>query len=311
MSAGTDEKKVDLSDLARKTYHSDGMVSTVLGLITIVSIIVAGLAIIWLGNQQWGDKKKFVAAEMVQVIEKEDGEEGAAGPGIDETSGGAQMTANEAVDTVEADVQMEETQGQTQSGDPAQLLDSVLGAVEAQTEITGPVRTSGTGGPGAGEGSGGTGTEGRGSGSGIIPKFQRWIITYGEGDIETYAKQLDYFGIEIGVVQGTKITYVSNFDGGSPKTRIEPNGQNEKRIYFIWKEAKRKEQDARLIAGARVSTADSIVVHYYSNGLVKDLEDKEAKFANREKKRIRSTRFKIQSKGKGEYEFVVEAQTPK
>ncbi len=113
------------------------------------------------------------------------------------------------------------------------------------------------------------------------------------------------------MVVGTTITYVTDLAERTPKTRVNPNGLTEKRIYFVWREEERKRADARLLAKAGISTGGAIVVHYYQNDLVAKLEALEKAFANREKKKIRNTRFGIRPVGRAEFEFFVESQTPK
>jgi hypothetical protein len=301
----------DLHDLARRTYRSDSIVSTVLGLISVVALLFVGVVAVWLSTIEWRKAQKQHADVQMVDVEPEDGEEGAAGPGMDFTGGGTSVQGENTMDTVEvSEVRAEEIANTPQVGDPSQMLTDMIGNIEAQTDITGPSKTSGTGGAGLGEGAGGTGEKGFGPGSGVIPRGQRWTITFDGGDTNVYSAQLDAFGIEIGVVRGIEVTYVSQFSSQLKTRKLGPD-EKETRVFFIWKEPERKNLDARLIAGASVSTADAIVAHFYPGSVVLELERLEKAFANREKKQIRLTRFAIRGKGDGGYEFFVESQTPK
>src|SRR5262249_53977756 len=73
---------------------------------------------------------------------------------------------------------------------------------------------------------------GKGDGRGGMPRDQRWFINFSEQDTrEEYARQLDYFGIELGaLLPEGKLVYLSKLSGGrAPQMRTVMTGADEKR----------------------------------------------------------------------------------
>ncbi len=60
-----------------------------------------------------------------------------------------------------------------------------------------------------------------GNGPDIIPRWERWQIEFAGADLNTYARQLDHFGIELGTAGGgvQTIDYASKLSTGNPKRR--------------------------------------------------------------------------------------------
>ncbi len=69
----------------------------------------------------------------------------------------------------------------------------------------------------------------------IIPRYARWQLAFTARDLASYAKQLDFFKIELGAVGGTVqgVDVVNNLAGG-PNTYRIVDTESEKRIYFMW-----------------------------------------------------------------------------
>src|SRR3990172_11751137 len=82
----------------------------------------------------------------------------------------------------------------------------------------------------------GTGRAGRGSGgpgSGI-PREQRWLILYDEGQsLGEYGRQLDHFGVELATVSGNQLVYLSGFSQAKPRQR-GGSPKAEGRLYWLW-----------------------------------------------------------------------------
>ena len=75
-------------------------------------------------------------------------------------------------------------------------------------------------GDGRGKGPGGPGT------SDGIPAYERWEIRMSAANLDEYAKQLDFFKVEIGVAGGgsPNVDYVSNLAAAKPTVRVgDPN----------------------------------------------------------------------------------------
>ena len=74
---------------------------------------------------------------------------------------------------------------------------------------------------------------GSGPGEGGIPRHQRWFIRFAQGSSLTeYAKQLDFFGIELGALFAAqkRLVYVKNFSS-KPVRRNVMTGANDCLLY--------------------------------------------------------------------------------
>ena len=158
----------------------------------------------------------------------------------------------------------------------------------------------------------GTGTySGRGDGSGRpgIPPHERWEIRFVEGStVEEYARILDFFQIEIGVLSGAgQVIYLTNLTKAEPEIRTGPS-KDDLRLYMSWRQGKMREADEELLRRAGVPRARH-VLQFYSEVLEKSLLNLEVAFRGREPGAIRKTRFAIKKAGAG-FEFYVTDQTP-
>lgn len=164
-------------------------------------------------------------------------------------------------------------------------------------------------------GYGGSRGDGRHVGKGIgggepgIPRAQRWEVIFQEGaTLQTYARQLDFFKIELGVIGGTtQVQYAFNFTKPQPDRRNGAGGQ-ETRLYMSWRSGSLKEADQQLLERAGVSTENKIVVQFFPPEVENRLVELEQRFANRKQGEIRKTRFGVRTVGNG-FEFVVLEQT--
>lgn len=157
---------------------------------------------------------------------------------------------------------------------------------------------------GHGEGRGRGDGKGDGTGGGGL----RWQVRFDKGaTLDEYAKQLDYFEIELGVLMpDNRLAYVSNFRNRKPTVRYVPNpGKDEQRYYLTWRRGPLQKADIELLARAGVNAKNCIIVKFMPPALVEELQQLEmTKARGRERKEIRRTRFGIMSTGSG-YKFFV------
>ncbi len=106
-----------------------------------------------------------------------------------------------------------------------------------------------------------------GEGDDIIPRFERWQLNFQANNRRSYAQQLDFYHIELGVFGGGKQGIdVANNLAGSPKKRTNSNPKSEKRIYFSWKTATPLAQyDKQLLQQAGVNIAGRNIVRFIPN----------------------------------------------
>ena len=191
-----------------------------------------------------------------------------------------------------------------------EMLDNVLEVSDKATQVVQEQFDSAaenSGNPGSASGTGRR-PLGQGNGKAGFPREQRWFIQFDEGKLKSYARQLDFFKIELGAVMPDgRLLYIKNMSSPAPATRVETNGDNEKRLYMNWQGGKRREADLALFAKAKIDAQKGLILHFYSRELETLLTKTETSFANRVVKDIRRTYFKVQPAGSG-YEFVVTRQ---
>lgn len=148
---------------------------------------------------------------------------------------------------------------------------------------------------------------GRGGG---VPRELRWFIKFAsERSLEEYARQLDFFSVELGVLHpGGRIVYVSGLSRPSPQKREVATAADEERLYFTWQGGERRDSDIRLLAKAGVQVGQGRILHFYTPQTENRLAVVERNFANRKAKEIRRTYFSVTKQGQG-YTFEVTRQT--
>lgn len=141
-----------------------------------------------------------------------------------------------------------------------------------------------------------------------IPPQMRWEISYADGQtLDIYARQLDFFKIELGVLGIGQVTYAKNLSKGKPEVYKGPSGAD-KRLYMTWRVGRLKEADRDLMAKAGVSAGGKVVLQFYPDETEQLLLHAEHDFKGRDASTIRKTRFGVRPAGKG-YEFYVIEQT--
>ncbi|HET6883882.1 MAG TPA: hypothetical protein VFI31_27255 [Pirellulales bacterium] len=158
------------------------------------------------------------------------------------------------------------------------------------------------------EGTGNRPGYGFGPGKPGIPPHMRGEISFGDGNtLDVYARQLDFFKIELGVYGPGRVTYAKNLSKGKPDVYTGPSGQ-EKRLYMSWKQGRLKEADRELIAKAGIPAAGKVVLQFYPDETEQLLLHLEHDYKGRDASTIRKTRFGVRPAGRG-YEFYVMDQT--
>lgn len=193
-----------------------------------------------------------------------------------------------------------------------EVLDNVVELSDQATQqleqVTGAASQS-TGKKGSASGSGGR-PLGMGPGMGGVPREQRWFVRFSQGrSIDEYAKQLDFFGIELGVLQPQgELIYVSGFSG-TPKKRVAKTGKDEQRLYMTWQTGERQKSDAELLRKVGVPVSrQSVIFHFYPKQTEQLLAKLEFDYRKKPPQEIRRTFFLVQKKGNG-YVFDVTRQT--
>lgn len=134
---------------------------------------------------------------------------------------------------------------------------------------------------------------------------RNWEIRFLPGSTaETYAKELDFFGIELAVVQPDgQLLYVTDFSTEQPHTKQGP-AADEKRYYLTWRGGEMPQADRDVLGRAQVETEGRVVLKLLPPELEAKLAKLERDYAGEKAEHIRKTRFGIKAEGNG-YTFYV------
>lgn len=285
-----DERKAEREKLRINRF--DVVTSFFMALILFIGTFVMMLFIIWL-TSRWS----FPPRPLEPIIEEPAGRgENPEGFERDFEPPGAE--------------EVEELQEPTLQ-DTIEAVTDAVSSVAASLVTSDTAATATTAGTGAGD-SRPPGPPGEGED--VVPRFERWQLEFTARDINIYAKQLDAFGIELGVVGGSVqgLDIASNLST-SPKKRHIDDASSEKRLYFMFTTATQLRQfDMQLLQKAGVATGGRQLLKF----IPKDLEN--VTLANAEMDyakskgvnsvtQIAKTVFQCQADG-GSYKFVVTSQ---
>ena len=150
---------------------------------------------------------------------------------------------------------------------------------------------------------------GPGPGGGGGPE---WEMRYDESTLTAYAQQLDFFGIELAVVGGSKdqIEYARGFSQGAPTrrtgTRNEEQSAKRRRTYFTHTSGQVQKYDQQLLkkAGINAEGFGLIILQYYPTPQEDKLIEAQRKFRGLDQASIKKTVFGIRRQGNG-FEFYV------
>ena len=141
-----------------------------------------------------------------------------------------------------------------------------------------------------------------------VSEAQRWLVSYETTDIQQYARQLDFFGIELGVVRlnSNEIVRVGGLSGSvlaSESDRL----QESETLRFSHKKRGMRRWDESLCRRTGVDLSDSSICQFYPESTRKIIRQVEAE-ALAEKGRklsdVRQTILKVQPSGDG-FQFIV------
>lgn len=188
-------------------------------------------------------------------------------------------------------------------------------ALEAVTDAVSSVRASLEKRSGSaavmGRGSGyGSREGGPGSGGDGVPEYKRWKISYEASDIDTYAKQLSFLKIDLGVVHETKPDIIRIQDPAGAKTKIETTREEQnkaKSLFFIHEKQRMKRWDVQLCTRAGASVNGCFTVQFYpdyTRNLVRVAEATKLQGTGKTVVDVQRTYLKVVADGSG-YKFEV------
>lgn len=150
---------------------------------------------------------------------------------------------------------------------------------------------------------------GGGGNANVVPTWERWQVRFATNDITVYARQLDFFQIELGAIGGgtPEVFYARNLAQAAPTTRMVPNGKEETRLRFNYTDPIMKGLDRQLLTKAGIDASKKEPLQFYpaeTAGLLARAEQAYAAQNNKRIEEIRRTIFGVRPGGGG-YEFFV------
>lgn len=291
-----------------KASRYDQVLSLMIALITVFVIAVLMLATMV--------KTKPRIDVLQQTVPVEFFEDPGGDPNGDTTDPTQAGSGPAVMDATQADIPPDETEKVSDSDDPVSISSDAADQLPALTPA--PLISSAQSNPTA-TGSGGSGGTGTGTGrlfghgpgkGGGFPREERWFIRYSDtAALDEYARQLDYFGIELGAIVGQQLVYISQMSGSTPQVRRAPGGGGEKRLYFTWQGGSRKRADVQLFQKAGIAVGDSVIFQFYPKNTENLLAKVEFEYERRKYNEIRRTYFAVRKPESGSgYEFYVTRQ---
>ena len=268
--------------------------ATLVSFLVVTAVVTAALFSIWLSSRlTW-----TTPAVPVKVLE----DVGGGGSGDSFTGGQRELEEPDTAELPEV----------TSTEQPVELsINSIASIVSAEAVTLDVVETGSSYGKGEGTGFGdgrGKGPGGPGTSDGI-PAWERWEVRMSAASVEEYARQLDFFGVELGVAGGGSPTveYISNVSAARPKVRVGLP-KDEKRLRFLHRSGELREGDRQLAAKAGVNTAGRVVFQFYPQAMYDQLLRLEnERMGMRRIIQVKRTVFGVRS-ARGRYDFYVISQ---
>jgi len=277
----------------------DRVSSMLLAVLVTVGAVVSLLFVIWVSNRIFVPRLAVPVA-MTEVSEVGEGEGGGDG----RPAGGSQLDSPSDEPVVGDDKKTTEIQGE------ASALNAAVTSRAAELDDPEVLQPTRHGSYGSGGGIYGGFGDGRGLGHGPgkpgIPRH--WEVVFSKATLAEYAKQLDFFHIELAVLlPGNKIAYVSNLAKSRPDSRIVENpGPKERRYYLTWRTGEMQKADQQLLARAGIDAEGRLILKFLPPEIEAQLVSLEQSYRGAEPKKIGRTSFGVQPSGDGFSFFVLE-----
>jgi hypothetical protein len=278
----------------------DQVAGSLVSVLIVMGVLVVVMFLLWLASLP----VRIPTAAPVRVLE----DVGGGGFGDTFTPGMQREFFEPTIDEVPLPPSTESSSVETIADSLAAVSTVVSSEAPTLDYLEGP---SGGHGRGSGEGMGdgtGRGPGGPGTSDGI-PAWERWEVRMSAERIDEYAKQLDYFGVELGVAGGgnPNVDYITSLAAARPKVRVGAP-KDEKRLRFLHRSGELRQADRELAAKAGVNTTGRVVCQFYSPQMYQRLLTLEnERMGKRRIREVRRTVFGVKRVG-AKYEFFVISQ---
>lgn len=141
-----------------------------------------------------------------------------------------------------------------------------------------------------------------------------WEIVFDDGiTTEEYARQIDFFQIEIGALSKSgKVEYITHVAKPKPDKRVQEL-RYDRRWRITWKSGNLHVADRKLLGKAGINSDNKEMWHFFPDEVHARMVSLERSYAGTPPHDIRRTRFGVRATKAGDgYEFfVVEQEPPK
>jgi hypothetical protein len=286
-------------DPVLRTTTYEQVSSFLLALAGALVLISVGVGATWFTLQS-PERRPAVPVELVE--EDPGGEEDGA---VDETLRVDAPAEEERPDASLADVEAETTAVQESMDTILELADQAV--EQQQKQFDSAPENTGKNGKASGTG---RRALGKGGGKSGFPREERWYVQYPDRQpLDEYARLLDYFGIEIGVLAAGKLMYLGKLTRDPPEKRESSSGSDEKRLYMTWQGGGRRLADLQLLRKGGIEPGAGTLFHFYPADVEQTLARLEFDYGKRKADQIRRTYFAVKTLPGGRYEFTVTRQT--
>ena len=191
--------------------------------------------------------------------------------------------------------------------DVPQLADAIEALTDAVSSVEAAIEARDGDAVEMGKGKGFGSREG-GPGSGNfrgVPEHKRWKIEYDTPDQQTYANQLSFFKIDIGVISKTTNDIVRLTDPGQAPRAIQTERSAEsKSLYFVHEKLQLRRWDEFLAKknGVPFNKTNQFTVQFYpeqTRGLLRQIEAQHLAEKGIQLANVLKTRFKVVPEGAG------------
>ncbi|MFV2067040.1 MAG: hypothetical protein ACC645_08670 [Pirellulales bacterium] len=273
--------------LALSAY--DRVSSMLIALLILVSTVVTGLLIVYLSARVFA-RPRAVPVTLASIVGEGGGSGASFGTDLEPMGLDDQVSSDEShlIETLDALPQIVSQRSE------------LLETIDDQSD-TWDVKGDGPGSrPGGGRGSGGIVER--------TPRAERWEIRFQAERLTDYARQLDHFGIELGMLgSDNRVHYAYNLAKSIPDRRTGPP-ESEGRLHMVWRAGPLAQADYDLLERAGIDPQGRIILQFYPPETEETLARKELEHADgRGVNEIRKTVFGVKQAGDG-YEFYVMEQ---
>jgi hypothetical protein len=288
----------------------DRVSSLLLAVILGALLLLGWLTLMYLTNEAYRTARVTAPIEIVEVSGGGGGSEDGKIGALETVQVPGAQASDKPSNNMEDASEFEEA---TVEATPPAMLDVVAEAGQnlAEVDVGAVMPTGGKVATGQRSSKIGTGAVGYGfgPGDGGVARQDRWTIVANPGQTaEEYARQLDALGIELGIVSGNQMLYLSRFSADEPVRRTG-SGRGDDRLYFMWRGQGRKGTDIALLRKAGIEVGEGVIIQFYPAEIQAKLAQLEVRYKGRQPGEIRRTQFRVVPEG-DTYVFEVVAQEP-